>query len=53
MRYLETVWGSPSGCITAPFPCSDSYSKPGDIQTKTSEGVDFICGLGDISLGTF
>ncbi|TGO13401.1 hypothetical protein BTUL_0070g00300 [Botrytis tulipae] len=34
--------GLTSGCIQAPFPCTESYSRPGDIQVKSSPDVDFI-----------
>ncbi|KAJ8070152.1 hypothetical protein OCU04_000544 [Sclerotinia nivalis] len=50
VRYISPSNGGPtSGCFTAPFPCGDSYSKPGNIQVKSSAKVDFVCALGDIT----
>lgn len=40
------VHGLTSGCILAPFPCAESYSRLGDIQVKSSADVDFMCLLG-------
>ncbi|KAF7959231.1 hypothetical protein EAE96_002746 [Botrytis aclada] len=49
IRYLAAEYSGPtSGCIQAPFPCTESYSRPGDIQVKSSPDVDFICILGEI-----
>ncbi|TGO35683.1 hypothetical protein BHYA_0150g00310 [Botrytis hyacinthi] len=36
------VHGLASGCIIAPFPCTESYSRPGNIQVKSS--LDLIGG---------
>ncbi|KAF7906870.1 hypothetical protein EAF00_001148 [Botryotinia globosa] len=48
IRSLASQFTSPvSGCIIAPFPCTDSYSRPGNIQVKSSPHVDFMCLLGE------
>ncbi|THV54458.1 hypothetical protein BGAL_0026g00290 [Botrytis galanthina] len=35
------VHGLTSGCIISPFPCTESYSRLGDIQVKSSADCDF------------
>ncbi|KAF5877872.1 putative dnase1 protein [Botrytis fragariae] len=48
IRSLASQFTSPiSGCIEAPFPCTASYSRPGDIQVKSSPDIDFMCILGE------
>ncbi|KAK6615961.1 hypothetical protein H4I95_01113 [Botrytis cinerea] len=49
IRTLAPKFDSPtSGCIQAPFPCTESYSKPGDIQVQSTPAVDFMCFLGAV-----
>ncbi|KAF7894740.1 uncharacterized protein EAF01_010190 [Botrytis porri] len=44
IRSLSSRFSSPtSGCIEALFPCTESYSKPGDVQVKSSPDTDYIC----------
>ncbi|TGO25838.1 hypothetical protein BPAE_0071g00090 [Botrytis paeoniae] len=43
IRYLAPrLHGPTSGCLSTPFPCTESYSRPGDIQVKSS--ADLIGG---------
>ncbi|KAF7929224.1 uncharacterized protein EAE98_005143 [Botrytis deweyae] len=47
IRYLvPKAHGDASGCIMAPFPCTESYSRPGDMQVKSTSDVSFLCVLG-------